>query len=94
MARFEDAIQWLMNGGCARRSCWAKVSEYTRATPPMAYERSWRIWQESDAGGIMQGWGGQIGAQLDPDDPIRDGTYYAPSDADRVAFDWELFEKK
>ena len=92
MARFEDAIKWVMNGGRARRGCWAKVPEYTRATPPIAYDRMWRIWQSDSS--IMQGWGGQIGMQLDPDDPIGDGTYYTPIDADRVADDWELIEKK
>lgn len=94
MPRFEDAIIWMMNGGRARRKCWAKVPEYTRATPPIAYERTWRVWQQPDAGGFMQGWGGQIGMQLDADDPIRDGTYYTPSDDDRLATDWELLEKK
>lgn len=93
MSRFEDAIVWMMSGGKARRRCWAKVSEYTRATPPIAYERVWRVWQQPNAGGFMQGWGGQTGA-CPPDDPIRDGTYYTPSDDDRIATDWELFEKK
>ena len=40
-------------------------------------------------GSLVQGWGGQIGMALDPLDPIRDGTLYTPSDADRVATDWE-----
>ena len=53
----------------------------------------WRIWQQPDAGGIMQGWGGQIGAELNPLDPIRDGTYYSPNDEDRIADDWELIDK-
>lgn len=96
MAKFEDAIQGVMNGFRARRRCWAKVPEYTRATPPIAYERYWRIWQERDAGGIVgsivQGWGGQIGFTLPPDDPIRDGTYYKASNDDRIADDWELID--
>ena len=41
----------------------------------------------------MQGWGNQIGMELASDDPIRDGTTYSASDDDRVADDWELFEK-
>lgn len=93
MARFEDAIQWVMNGGRARRACWAKIPTFTLTTPPIAHEKMWRIWQNSDIGGIVQGWGGQIGTQLAPDDPIRDGTYYTPSDEDRTASDWELFDK-
>jgi len=94
MARFEDAIQWVMNGGRARRRCWAKVPEYTRATPPIAYDRTWRIWLSDASGAIMQGWGGQIGFAIPPDDPIKDGTYYTASDTDRLADDWELFEKR
>jgi len=93
MARFEDAIQWVMNGGRARRACWADVSEYTRSTPPMATRRRWRIWQ-GEYGEFFQGWGGQIGAVIPSDDPIKDGTYYQASDDDRLAGDWELFEKK
>lgn len=92
MLRFEDAILWVANGGRARRQCWARVPEYTRATPPLGYERKWRIWMFDD-GSIVQGWGGQIGATLPPDEPIRDGTTYAPTDADRTATDWELFER-
>jgi hypothetical protein len=88
MPRFEDAIQYVMNRSRARRSCWASMPEYTRATPPIAYERQWRIW--SSDGQIMQGWGGQIGMELGADDPIRDGTYYQASDEDRIADDWEL----
>lgn len=91
MAKFEDAIQWVLSGSRVRRGCWARVPEYTRATPPIAYERSWRIWQGGS--GIMQGWGGQTGMALDADDPIRDGTYYQASDDDRVANDWELIER-
>jgi hypothetical protein len=87
MARFEDAIQWVMNNGRARRRCWATVQEYTRTTPPLNCERRWRIWM-SDYG-IMQGWGNQIGGTIDPNEPIRDGTNYKPSDADRLADDWE-----
>ena len=96
MPRFEDAIQWVMNGGLARRRCWAKVPEYTRATPPLAYDRMWRIWRSygSEGDQIFQGWGGQTGMQLSPDDPIKDGTYYTASDDDRIADDWELFERK
>lgn len=91
MARFEDAIQWVMNGGRARRRCWAHVMEYTQETPPMAYERRWRIWLSDSSGAIMQGWGGQIGFEVTG--PIKDGTYYQASDADRIADDWEMFEK-
>jgi hypothetical protein len=94
MSRFEDAIQWVMNGGRARRRCWAKVPEYTRATPPIAYDRTWRIWLSDSSQSIMQGWGAQIGMEIAADDPIKDGTYYKPSDDDRIACDWELFEKK
>lgn len=93
MARFEDAIQWLIDGGIARRRCWARIPQYTQATPPMMYEKMWRIWQNPDVGGLVQGWGGQIGMQLDPGDPIRDGTNYQASDEDRVATDWELLER-
>jgi len=94
VARFEDAIQWVMNGARVRRRSWAKVLEYTRTTPPISYDRTWRIWLSDDSGSIMQGWGGQIGAILPSDDPVRDGTYYAASDDDRIADDWELLEKK
>jgi hypothetical protein len=89
MARFEDAVRWVIGGARARRRCWATVSKYTRSTPPVAYEQIWRIWWSDSTGSIMQGWGGQIGAELPPDDPIRDGSYYKPSDDDRVADDWE-----
>lgn len=94
MARFETAIQWVMSGGRARRTCWAKVPEYTRATPPIAYDRTWCIWLSDDSGSIMQGWGGQIGIEIPFDNPIKDGTYYQASDDDRLASDWELFEKR
>ena len=94
MARFEDAIQWVMNGGRARRQCWAKIPEHTRATPPIAFDRTWRIWLSDASGVIMQGWGGQIGFAIPPDDPIKDGTYYTASDGDRLADDWELFDKR
>ena len=90
MAKFEDAIQWAMNGGRVRRSCWAKVSEYTRATPPISYYKQWRIWMSE--GSLVQGWGGQIGFELPYNEPIRDGTYYKPSDGDRIADDWELIK--
>jgi hypothetical protein len=89
MARFEDAIMFVQNGGRARRKCWANVVEFTRTTPPLNFERRWHIWMQSDVGGIVQGWGGSIGGAAD-DDPIRDGTGYSPSDEDRTAFDWEL----
>lgn len=92
MARFEDAIQFVMSGGQARRRCWAKVPEYTRATPPISYDKQWRIWFSKDGGSIMQGWGGQVGFALSPDDPIRDGAYYTASNEDRVADDWELMK--
>lgn len=91
MARFEDAIEFVLNGGRARRACWAKVTLYTQTTPPMNYERLWRIWMANSTGQIAQGWGGQVGALLDATDPIRDGTNYQPSDDDRIADDWELF---
>ena len=94
MPRFEDAIVWMLNGGRARRAGWAKVPMYTQATPPLTYHRTWRVWQQPDVGGFIQGWGGQMGMQLDPADPIMDGTYYTPSDDDRIASDWELIEKK
>jgi hypothetical protein len=93
VAKFEDAIQWMMAGAAARRACWASVPEYTRATPPMARKRQWRVWMSGDSGSIMQGWGGQIGMQLDAGDPIRDGTYYSATDDDRTAADWEMLEK-
>lgn len=90
--KFEDALGWVLNGGRARRAVWAKVPCYTRATPPLGFNRMWRIWKSDSTGQIMQGWGGQIGMELAPDDPIRDGTDYIPTDADRVADDWEVFE--
>jgi hypothetical protein len=90
--RFEDAIQHVMNGGRSRRKCWAKVPEYTRATPPISYNRMWRIWFSKDAAAIMQGWGGQIGFARAADDPVNDGTYYVASDEDRIATDWELLK--
>ena len=92
MARFEDVIQWVTNGGKARRRCWAKVYEYTRTTPPIGYERYWRIWSDKNVGGVVQGWVAKSVWNL-PCDSIRDGTYYASSDADRIADDWELLEK-
>ena len=92
MARFEEALQWwVLRGKRARRQCWARMPEYTRATPPMFYERVWQVWLSE--GSLVQGWGGQIGFALAPDDPIRDGTGYTPSDEDRVANDWEVFER-
>lgn len=91
MGRFEDAIQWVMNGGRARRACWARVTEYTQTTPPLNRERLWHIWL-FDTGNIVQGWGGQVGANLGPDEPIRDGVSYQPSNDDRIADDWELLQ--
>jgi hypothetical protein len=81
-----------MNGGRARRHCWATITEYTQATPPLRQERYWRIWM-ADTSSIVQGWGGQIGSQIAADDPIKDGTYYKPTDDDRIANDWELLER-
>lgn len=92
MAQFEEAIQFVMTGGKARRACWARVPEYTQATPPISYERTWRIWSVGSQ--IVQGWGGQVGALLATDDPIRDGTSYRPTDEDRTAVDWELMQVK
>lgn len=95
MARFEDAIRWVMNGGRARRKCWANISEYTRATPPISYERKWHIWMPSgDKVNIINGWGGQVGSIIDDTDPIRDGQGFSPTDDDRVADDWELMDSK
>ena len=87
MARFEEAILYLANGGRARRKCWANVMEYTRATPPMNFERRWHIWMTDS--GIVNGWGGSIGGAADGE-PIRNGMVYLPSDEDRIAYDWEL----
>lgn len=64
----------------------------------------WRVWRESAVGdqstfigGLMQGWDGQIGADLDPDQWVPvcgtrqyDGRRYNPTDADLLAKDWEL----
>lgn len=88
MSRFEDAILWVRNGGRARRHAWAKVTEYTRTTPPLNYERCWHIWL-ADVGSIINGWGGSIGGAAD-DDSIRDGDVYSPKNEDRIADDWEL----
>ncbi len=93
MARFEDAIRWVQNGGVARRNAWASIPEYTNSTPPLNCQRQWKIWQ-IDSCNIINGWGGQVGAMLDEGDPIRDGQGYSPTDDDRLAADWELLEKR
>lgn len=92
MARFEDAIQWLVKGGRARRKVWADIPDYTSSTPPLAIRRRWHIRMDMDNGGFINGWGGSIGAAADGD-PIRDGMGYRPTDEDRVAQDWELYER-
>jgi hypothetical protein len=97
MARFEDAIRWVSNANargvvCARRAIWADIPEYTRTTPPLNYRRRWHIWMAADDGNIIAGWGGVVGGDLEPGDPIRDGGGYRPTDEDRTALDWELWE--
>ena len=89
MARFEEALGYVLNGGRARRQCWAEVTDYTRTTPPLKTFRRWHIWQQPDVGGLINGWGGSIGGAAD-DDPVRNGMGYSPSDDDRMATDWEL----
>lgn len=89
MARFEDAIMWVMSGARVRRRVWASVNSFTQSTPPLAIKQQWRIWC-IDGEQIIGGWGGQVGAALAPDDPIRDGCMYRPSDEDRLATDWEV----
>lgn len=81
---------WIRNGGKARRKCWTVVTEYTQSTPPLKFDRYWRIWMSETQ--IIQGWGGQIGARLETNDPIRDGTYYQATNEDRTANDWELID--
>jgi hypothetical protein len=88
MATFEEAILYIRDGGRARRAVWATVSDYTRETPPLNYQRRWHIWMD-DGGSIINGWGGSIGGAPE-DDPIRDGTLYSATNADRTASDWEL----
>lgn len=94
---FEEALTAVSWGRRVRRACWANKSAFTRTTPPIQCNQVWRIWLPSDwcgrdnwSTGIVQGWGGQIGAMLDDDDPIRDGTGYQPTNEDRTAIDWEL----
>ena len=89
MARFEDAMAFVMRGGRARRAIWASVRDYTRSTSQLQLERRWHIWQDGDNGGLINGWGGSIGGALDGD-PIRDGMLYSPTDEDRLATDWQL----
>jgi hypothetical protein len=89
-ARFEDAIRWVLNGGFARRKVWASVTDYTRSTPPLGVSRRWHIWR-TDNDDIIAGWGGSIGA-TENGDPVRDGMLYAPTDEDRTAHDWELYQ--
>ncbi len=94
---FEQILASVYAGKRARRSVWANIPAFTETTPPMQRNRIWRIWltpdwrgKENWSQGLVQGWGGQIGFQLAPDDPIRDGTLYTASDEDRIAKDWEL----
>lgn len=68
------------------------------------YTKVWHIWHDGDAGeqthfgGLLQGWGGQIGAENDDDDFVMvcgekqiDGRLYSPSMADLRANDWEVY---
>lgn len=94
------AVNRLMEGKRVRRKCWAAVPCHTQATPPIAFTRAWHLfvssgWRGPSAspsleGQIFQGWGGQVGAMLPDNDPIRDGAAYSPSDDDKTATDWEL----
>lgn len=90
--RFEEAICWVMKGGYARRQIWADIPDYTQSTPPLAINRRWHIWRDMDNDGIYAGWGGSIGLDVEPGNPIRDGCGYEPTDEDRIAQDWELYD--
>jgi hypothetical protein len=79
-----------------RRACWPKDNRL------WGLHRVWHIWHRDDVGdqskfegGLVQGWGGQIGAfdaeiVLVNGDEKRDGSMYQPAEGDRLADDWEV----
>ncbi len=89
--KFEEALRevWV-NGRSVRRSIWATVSDYTKTTPPLQVNRTWKVFAYD--GRLINGWGGSVGGAPEGD-PIRDGMLYTPSNEDKIAVDWELTDK-
>lgn len=76
----------------------------TTVVVPEARQQVWHIWHTWEYNqlglafpmGLVQGWGGQMGADLEPDDWVmvcgkreQDGTGFRPSADDIAAADWE-----
>lgn len=98
-----------------RRACWPRRQRLAVIYPridelrPANLEQTelvWHIWHVDDAGdqstfegGLVQGWGGQMGAEgaevvsVNGDDR-RDGTMYTPTEGDRLADDWEPLDSR
>jgi hypothetical protein len=79
-----------------------KGRRFRRAPWPKRGDLVWHIWHTDDcgdqstfAGGLAQGWGGQLGAENSEIVSVngieqRDGTMYRPTYDDLRANDWEV----
>lgn len=80
----------------------SKARRFRRVCWPKDAQKTWRIWHVDDVGdqstfegGLVQGWGWQLGAEDSETVPVnginqRDGTMYRATYDDRRADDWEV----
>jgi hypothetical protein len=94
---FHWAMDRLRENKRVRRACW--IVENTVTEFPKTQTRTWHLFMVREflepecaeywTGGRINGWGGSVGGGSEID---KNGMLYSPTDDDRAATDWEMYE--